>query len=105
MYRRSRRSPGRLTVRCVPCGLAQKHRQHGGGLGPSAFPVGDLSPTISRRRRGNSAMSATTGFEGRRRTPPARCSGSGVERWGFEGGRSSLARPQCSTLRGLALPH
>ena len=41
--------------------------------------------TMSMRR---SAMSApATGFGGRR-PPPARCSGSGAERWGFEGGRS-----------------
>ena len=41
--------------------------------------------TVTVRRSATDAPA--TGFGGRR-TPPARCSGSGAEHWGFEGGRS-----------------
>ena len=57
----------------------------------------------SRRLMMRRVSQAGTGDGIRETALPARCPGSGAGSWGFKGGRSvPLARPQCSTLRGLA---
>ena len=97
---------GALHVRlCAMVAWRGQHLQHAGGdgLGPAAFPVGDLRPGDAGRR-GTSAMSAPTTGLGGLRTPPARCSCSSAGPRGIEGGAERpLARAQCLTLRGLAL--
>ena len=67
-------------------------------------PARALGQHLRLGSRGRRVSQAGNGDGIRETALPARCPGSGAGSWGLKGGRNvPLARPQYSTLRGLAL--